>query len=143
MVETESGTMTLQKRFKRMEIDVLDDGVHVLHMGEMEIWDGADLALFREALTRLIEVDGCRAICVDMQYVKYIPSGFFGMLFDWMEKRDVAFSLTTPQPNVQRMLWFQKFFRRNEVGWHDLLREPVEVEEPLTLALQAAIDIDD
>jgi hypothetical protein len=114
--------MTPQRRFKRMVIDVLDDGL-LLHMGAMEIWDGADLALLREALATLIEREGCRSITVDMQFVKYIPSGFFGMLFDWHEKRDVAFALTPPQPNVQRMLWFQQFFRQADHGWYELYAE--------------------
>lgn len=114
--------MTPQRRFKRMVIDILDDGL-LLHMGSMEIWDGADLALLREALATLIEREGCRSIIVDMQFVKYIPSGFFGMLFDWHEKRDVAFTLTPPQPNVQRMLWFQQFFRLTDNGWYELYAE--------------------
>lgn len=112
--------MTQQRRFKRMVIDVMEDNTYLLHMGEMDIWDGADLALLREALTQFIERDRCRSIVVDMQHVKYIPSGFFGMLFDWHEKRDVWFGLTTPQPNVQRMLWFQQFFRRSHTGWFEL-----------------------
>lgn len=114
--------MTLQRRFKRMVIDVLGD-TYLLHMGTMEIWDGADLALLREGLASMIERDGCRSIVVDMQHVKYIPSGFFGMLFDWHEKRDVSFALTPPQPNVQRMLWFQQFFRATDNGWYELYAE--------------------
>lgn len=112
--------MTQQRFFKRMVVDVLEDDTYLLHMGEMDIWDGADLALLREGLTQFIERDRCRAIVVDMQHVKYIPSGFFGMLFDWHEKRNVWFALTTPQPNVQRMLWFQQFFRRANTGWFEL-----------------------
>src|SRR5579872_6989877 len=57
----------------------------VLNLGDMEIWDGADMALLRESLTRLIKAEKHRAIGVDMSHVKYIPSGFFGMLFDWYE----------------------------------------------------------
>jgi anti-anti-sigma regulatory factor len=75
----------------------------------MEIWDGADLALLREALTSLIEDDGYRAICVDLSAVKYIPSGFFGMLFEWYEQ-GLAIRLLSPQKNVENMLWFRMFF---------------------------------
>ena len=89
--------MSYVRNFKRMIIDVQDDGTHLLHLGEIEIWDGADLALLREGLALLIEKDNCRSIAVDMQFVKYIPSGFFGMLFDWYERRSVAFTLTPPQ----------------------------------------------
>ncbi len=119
--------MTQQRRFKRMVIDVMDDNTYLLHMGEMDIWDGADLSLLREGLAQFIERDHCRSIVVDMQHVKYIPSGFFGMLFDWHEKRDVWFGLTTPQPNVQRMLWFQQFFRRVDSGWFELNPEGRDV----------------
>ena len=45
--------MTVQRRFKRMLIEDRD-GFHLLLLGEMEIWDGADLALLREGLFRLI-----------------------------------------------------------------------------------------
>ncbi len=117
--------MTHVRYFKRMEIDVQDDGTHLLHLGEIEIWDGADLALLREGLTLLIEKDGCRSIAIDMRYVKYIPSGFFGMLFDWYERRGVAFTLTPPQSNVQRMLWFRQFFRLNTDGQYELHPEPL------------------
>ena len=81
----------------------------------MEIWDGADMALLRESLTRLITAEKHRAIGVDMTYVKYIPSGFFGMLFDWFET-GVQIRLYTPQSNVRKMLWFNQFF---EAVGHD------------------------
>lgn len=118
--------MSYVRNFKRMIIDVQDDGTHLLHLGEIEIWDGADLALLREGLALLIEKDNCRSIAVDMQFVKYIPSGFFGMLFDWYERRSVAFTLTPPQPNVQRMLWFRQFFRMNAEGLYELHPEPLQ-----------------
>jgi hypothetical protein len=118
--------MSSVRYFKRMVIDVLEDGTHLLHLGEIEIWDGADLALLREGLASLIEKDNCRSIAVDMQFVKYIPSGFFGMLFDWYERRSVAFTLTPPQPNVQRMLWFRQFFRMNSEGLYELHPEPLQ-----------------
>jgi hypothetical protein len=85
------------------------EGFTVLNIGDMEIWDGADMALLRESLTRLIKAEKHRRIGVDMSHVKYIPSGFFGMLFDWFET-GVRIRLYTPQPNVRRMLWFNRFF---------------------------------
>ena len=42
------------------------DRVTVLHLGEMEIWDGADMALLRETLTNLVENGRRRAIGIDM-----------------------------------------------------------------------------
>jgi len=135
--------MSHVRNFKRMVIDVQDDGTHLLHLGEMEIWDGADLALLREGLALLIEKDGCRAIAVDMSYVKYIPSGFFGMLFDWQERRGVAFALTPPQPNVQRMLWFRQFFRANGGGWYELNPEPTQEMLAGVSALGPMQDLED
>ena len=121
--------MTVQRRFKRMLIEVRDE-FHLLQLGEMEIWDGADLALLREGLFRLIQDEHCDAIAIDMRYVKYIPSGFFGMLFDWQEKCGTWFALTPPQPNVQRMLWFRQFFKLNSDGVYEMLLEPQESPVP-------------
>ena len=39
-----------------------DGSVTVLDLGDMEIWDGADMALLRESLTRLIKGERRRAI---------------------------------------------------------------------------------
>lgn len=102
------------------------DGFQLLMLGEMEIWDGADLALLREGLFRLIDGEEVESIAIDMRYVKYIPSGFFGMLFDWQEKCGTRFALTPPQPNVQRMLWFRQFFKLNAEGLFEMQREPTE-----------------
>lgn len=131
--------MLTQRRFKRMVIDVQEDGTYLLHMGEMEIWDGADLALLREGLTQFIERDGVRAIIVDMAFVKYIPSGFFGMLFDWHEKANVGFALTLPQPNVQRMLWFQQFFRRTPEGCFELWPEGKDLFTPAGIGVEPVL----
>jgi anti-anti-sigma regulatory factor len=98
--------MSFNKKFLRI---YPVDGVTVIHLGEMEIWDGADMSLLRETLTTLVDRDKVRAVGVDMTYVKYIPGGFFGMLFDWHEL-GVRIQLFTPQPNVRRMLWFDRFF---------------------------------
>lgn len=94
-------------------------GSMVLHIGEMEIWDGADMALLRETLTRVIKRDRRKSVGVDMTYVKYIPSGFFGMLFDWYDT-GIRIRLLRPQPNVQRMLWFRQFFQKLDDVCHEL-----------------------
>ena len=124
--------MAVQRRFKRMLIDERDEFL-LLQLGEMEIWDGADLALLREGLFRLIDGESCPAIVIDMRYVKYIPSGFFGMLFDWQEKSGTSFALTPPQPNVQRMLWFRQFFKLKSDGLYEMLLEPTESFVPSEL----------
>lgn len=95
---------------KRQRLSMRVDGdMAIVALEDMEIWDGADLALLRESLTALIENDGYRAIGVDMSAVKYIPSGFFGMLFEWYEQ-GMTVRLFSPRPNVEQMLWFRMFF---------------------------------
>lgn len=98
----------------RMSVYVRE-GVTVLDFGTMEIWDGADLSLLRETLTRLIDQEKCRSIGVELTCVKYIPSGFFGMLYDLYEK-GIAVTLYSPQPNVASMLWFKQFCEHTEDG---------------------------
>lgn len=95
-------------RKKTSSIDIRD-GFHVVVMGEMEIWDGADLALLRETLARLVETEKRKAIGVDLTFVKYIPSGFFGMLYDYTD-RGVSVRLYSPQAHIANMLWFREFF---------------------------------
>lgn len=82
---------------------------HTVVMGDMEIWDGADLALLRETLARLVDTERRKAIGVDLTFVKYIPSGFFGMLYDYAE-RNIGVRVYSPQPHVREMLWFREFF---------------------------------
>jgi len=91
----------------------------VLDIGDMEIWDGADLSLIRDTLFRLILQEGELAIAVDMHAVQYVPSGFFGMLFDWME-RGVAVRLINPRERVRKMLWFRRFFTQEEATMYRL-----------------------
>ena len=95
-------------RKKRSSIDVRD-GFHAVVMGEMEIWDGADLSLLRETLARLVDTEQQSAIGVDLTFVKYIPSGFFGMLYDYTD-RGVSVRLYSPQDHIANMLWFREFF---------------------------------
>ena len=109
-------------RKKRMAIH-LRDGVKVLQMGEMEIWDGADLSLLRDTLIDVIDKEKCNSLGVDMRYVKYIPSGFFGMLYDWHEK-GASIRLYDPQVHVQNMLWFRQFFEHVTDGCHLLVNGP-------------------
>lgn len=117
------------RRKQRMKLHDRD-GVTVMDLGSIEIWDGADLSLLRDTLTTLIEHQGCRSIGVDMSSVKYIPSGFFGMLFDWHE-RDVEMRLYSPQPNVANMLWFRRFFEAQGDGAYVLTSEPTRELTPV------------
>lgn len=135
----------------------------VIDLGDMEIWDGADLSLLRETLTKLIEKDRLHSVGVNMAYVKYIPSGFFGLLFDWRE-RGIRVQLFNPQPHVQRMLWFQQFMEPIAKGAFLLLSEPKQpylpgstpawattgpesrvdndddIDEPVTFAFESVLD---
>ena len=72
-------------RKHKMRIETLQ-GYQVIKLGPMEIWDGSDLALLRETLCRLIDRERVTRVSVDMSFVKFVPSGFFGMLFDWSEQ---------------------------------------------------------
>jgi hypothetical protein len=106
-----------------------EDDFAIVSLEDMEIWDGADLALLREALTALIDNDGCRAIGVDLTSVKYIPSGFFGMLFEWYE-RGLRIRLLWPQQNVEQMLWFRMFFVQEAEGCFRLSDESMRNHTP-------------
>ena len=95
-------------RKKSCTIDVRN-GHHVVLMGDMEIWDGADLALLRETLSRLVDAEHRKSIGVDLTFVKYIPSGFFGMLYDYAEC-GVSVRVYGPHLHIRQMLWFREFF---------------------------------
>ena len=98
----------------------------VIDIGEMEIWDGADLSLIRDTLNRLIVKERRRSIAIQMRTVKYVPSGFFGMLYDWFE-RGITVRLVAPQPRVTQMLWFQRFFELEQNESY-LLRENLKLD---------------
>lgn len=106
-----------------------EENLAIVALDDMEIWDGADLALLRETLTNLIEKEGYRAIGVDLSAVKYIPSGFFGMLFEWYEQ-GMKVQLYSPQSNVVQMLWFRMFFVLTEEGVYQLNDDEMRHNSP-------------
>ena len=115
---------------KRKQMILEDrDGVAVMDLGGMDIWDGADLALVRDTLVSLIVGERRRRVGVEMACVKYIPSGFFGMLLDWQD-RGVEVLLYDPQPNVRNMLWFRQFAEPLGGGVHRLCSDPREELRP-------------
>jgi anti-anti-sigma regulatory factor len=116
---------SMGSRKDRMKIRE-ENGVTILDLGQVEIWDGADLALLRDTFARKCGRNGCKSLGVDMSSVKYVPSGFFGMLFDWHEM-GVAIRLFTPQPRVANMLWFRQFFAEQSKGAYLLQSEPKEM----------------
>ena len=113
---------------KRMNV-YTEGGVTVMDLGAMDIWDGADLALIRDTLTLLIIREKRTRIGIDMSHVKYIPSGYFGMLFDWKD-RGVEIYLLDPQPNVRNMLWFRQFAEPLVENAYRLTNEPQEDLRP-------------
>ena len=120
----------MMNRKKRKRLRIESDGVSAtVGLDQIEIWDGADLALLREVLTEMIDKEAYRSIGVDLQSVKYIPSGFFGMLFEWYEE-GISIRLHSPQPNVEQMLWFRMFFREGTGGAFFLNDEAVRNHTP-------------
>lgn len=105
-------------------------GITVVDIGDMEIWDGADLSLVRDTLAILVDRRRRRTVGVQMKHVKYVPSGFFGMLYDWFES-GVTIYLIDPQERVNQMLWFQRFFTEERPGvWRleDLYATGIDAE---------------
>lgn len=117
-------------RNKRQRLDIQAEGSSVVvGLDEIEIWDGADLALLREVLTELIDKEEYRCVGVNLKSVKYIPSGFFGMLYEWYED-GIQIHLHSPQPNVEQMLWFRMFFHRQTEDIFQLNDEAVRGHTP-------------
>ncbi|MFY9252011.1 MAG: hypothetical protein WAO83_01050 [Fuerstiella sp.] len=115
---------------KRQRLNIQSDGLTaIVGLEHIEIWDGADLALLREVLSELIQKESYASIGVDLQSVKYIPSGFFGMLYEWYES-GIKIQLRSPQPNVEQMLWFRMFFAAQPDGSFTLNDEAVRNHTP-------------
>ncbi len=119
---------------KKNRIRIHDvDGTKVLTFGRVEIWDGADMALLRDVLMSLAEDQSVAAVGVDLTYVKYIPSGFFGLL-DLLQRQGTQVRLYAPQPHVRRMLWFQLFFEQEYPGCYKMTDQP---RQEITLSLNS------
>ena len=120
----------MMNRKKRQRLKIQAEGLSaVVGLDDIEIWDGADLALLREVLTELIDKESYKQIGVNLDSVKYIPSGFFGMLYEWYED-GIRIQLHEPQPNVQQMLWFRIFFTIQQDGSFQLNDEAVRNHTP-------------
>lgn len=129
-------TRTVTSRKKQVTISY-ETETAVLNLGEHEIWDGADLAVLREALSQLMLDEGILSVTLEMQYVKALPSGFFGMLHEWLEKVEgSSIFLDDPQPQIQNMLWFQEFTLPLPASRYELAAvspQPMGLEERLAL----------
>ncbi|MBD3672340.1 MAG: hypothetical protein HUJ26_02335 [Planctomycetaceae bacterium] len=111
-----------KRRRQRLTIHQ-EKGSTLISLGAMDIWDGADLALIRDTLFEQIFDYNLRNFILDMQTVKYVPSGFFGMLGEWKD-RGVQITIKGVQPNVSGMLWFRQFFTELRPGYFGLESEP-------------------
>lgn len=101
------------------------NGYEVLDLPGVEIWDGADLCLLRDTLFNMIGT-GQVYVGIEMASVKFIPTGFFGMLSDWQDK-GIRIRLYNPQPNVAGMLWFRRFFENVGNGTFHMLRDGLDL----------------
>ncbi|MBL4885389.1 MAG: hypothetical protein JKY95_12750 [Planctomycetaceae bacterium] len=113
-----------RKRHQRISVQELN-GTVSLDMGAIEIWDGADLALLRETVARLTEQEQKKSLSFAMTHVKYVPSGFFGMLLDCYD-RGIRIQLVCPTHYVTGMLWFQRFFAKSSQEAYQLHSGPEE-----------------
>lgn len=116
-------------------------GCQIIDIGDMEIWDGADLSLLRDALAVLVKRENYPDIGVDMRNVRYIPSGFFGMLFDWYEA-GIGVHLIAPQERVMNMLWFRQFFRATGEDVYELNAKGVTAPHEQTQYASQAKQVD-
>lgn len=110
------------RRRRRLTISQEND-LTLISLGNMEIWDGVDLSLIRDTLFEQVLDFGHRDFALDLTSVKYIPSGFFGMLGEWKD-RGINITILGVQPNVAQMLWFQQYFTEFRPGYFCLEAEP-------------------
>jgi hypothetical protein len=132
--------MTLRKHTHGLSIHE-HGGVSVIDIGELEVWDGAELSLLRDTFATLMRGGNCRAIAVNMSTVQCIPSGFFGALMNCFDE-GLSVQLIDPRPIVKNMRWFRQFFVLT-TGNTDLLKDAPafctqHTIEPETLPIAAA-----
>jgi hypothetical protein len=116
----------------------LQDGVTILSVDKKDIWDGTELCLIRDTLRYLIKfeaktdlwgpplvITNRRNMEIDLQFVQYLPSGFFGMICD-VHTICSSVQLYCVHPPVQKMLWLRLFCEETEKGVFTLLGEPTK-----------------
>ena len=111
--ETQVLIRSTRKASRLMIATHISDGVTILGTGRVQIWDGADLCFLRDAIKQLVVEEKRKLIGLDLMHVKHLPTGFFGMLFDWHQK-GISNRLYFSQPHVQNMRWFRQFFIRED-----------------------------
>jgi hypothetical protein len=99
----------------------------VVSIGQTGVWDREDLSLLRDTLKQLICRKRLRAVGIDLQSVRFLPSGFFGTLHEWFD-RGIAIRLYSPEPLVRNLVWFQRFLVAERDGcfrFRDPITPPV------------------
>lgn len=95
---------------------------------EAEMWTGADLHRLREAVDERIRA-GDDSVSIDLSRVKHVPTGFFGLLCQ-IHDQGVAVQLVEAQPNIQDLIWFQRFFETASGNSHCFREQPLYMQEP-------------
>lgn len=118
----------MSNRFDRLKVDFVEE-ILVLSIPDKHGWDGSDLSLLRDALIDFVENEERGAIGISLDGVVHVPTGFFGMLYDFHEK-GFAVHLFHPQEKVRNMLWFRHFFEVDQPKCYRLcLRPPRSFKE--------------
>lgn len=81
--------------------------VTVLGFGGQEILDQIDLAQCRQELLELLEQYGCRVLGFDLTGVRYVPSGFLGLLASF-RRLGIEVHLYNPSDDVREVLQVTK-----------------------------------
>lgn len=84
----------------------------VVGLTEREKWSWADTMVLRGEMRRLA-ASGRRRISLDLSSVAILPSGFFGMLCEWLEESEGELHLLNTRPEIRRTLWFRLFAERS------------------------------
>jgi len=124
----------MSKRFDRLKVTFVGE-ILVLSIRDKLAWNGSDLSLLRDALLNFADNDDRGAIGIELDGITYVPSGFFGMLYDFHDK-GFAVHLFHPQEKVRNMLWFRHFFEVKQPKCYRLCLRPPrsfneEQNEPL------------
>lgn len=95
----------------------------LLSIGTQQIWDKGDLMQLQAELDRLVARDQFESITIDTRYVEYVPSGFFGLLYDF-HLEGVRIWLCEPSPRMRRMIWFRQFLYRIDDDLYGFRQQP-------------------
>ena len=75
----------------------------VVGFGGRDVFDDANVAVYREELVKLIEEVGCETLAFDLTGVKFLPSGLLGLLTT-LRNHNVQVHIYNPSPDVREAL---------------------------------------